>query len=266
MNMKTEHPAPKAPSSHLHSLNLIVAMLAGIISITGGVYSLKNNLFSGPEYGSLQGIVRDEKIAKPLKLVSVEIADLTGAVVNTVSTDDDGHYKVESLKTGNYAVKFTAPLHKVETKSIKIEKNLESSINVDLVPEIPAPTSTLSQEVVAQRLSPAYVSASNYQGTAVSTPYQVPSTVNSGYNATGNTVPYAASRTSAEPPPDESFQGPPPGSPRRHPHRYPGSYNAASSDASNNSSSGSSLATVGTQLLSAFMASKSENSTSTITN
>lgn len=260
MNAKNDPPSPKAPSSHLHSLNLIVAMLAGIISITGGVYSLKNNLFSGPEYGTLQGIVRDEKIAKPLKLVSVEIADLTGAVVNTVSTDDDGHYKVESLKTGNYAVKFTAPLHKVETKSIKIEKNLESSINVDLVPDMPATQASVI---------PTEVAATAYQQPAVATTYPAATAVVSGYNTMGTATPatYASSNASSAPPQDESFQGPPPGYHRRRPRPYPGSYEQnASYDSGSTSSGGSSLATVGTQLLSAFMASKSENSTSTTTN
>jgi hypothetical protein len=41
---------------------------------------------------------------------------------------------IEKLKTGNYEVKFSAPLHTVQIKKVLIEKNLPSSINVELVP------------------------------------------------------------------------------------------------------------------------------------
>ena len=131
----SESPLPKSPTSHLHVMNLIVALLAGIISITGGIYSLKNNVFSGPAHGSLQGIVRDEKIAKPLLLATVEVSEADGAVVNTVNTDQDGFYQIASIKTGNYIVKFTAPRHHTQSKTVKVEKDLQSTINVDLLPE-----------------------------------------------------------------------------------------------------------------------------------
>jgi len=262
MNAKNDPPAPKAPSSHLHSLNLIVAMLAGIISITGGIYSLKSNLFSGPAYGSLQGIVRDEKIAKPLVLASVEVSGIDGAVVNTIETDRDGFYQVEKLKIGNYIVKFTAPLHKVESKNIKIEKDLASTINVDLVPEMQSSMPTASQEVAAaQTIAQPYTPTPTYPvATPAASSYNAAGTMSAGTNAP---VAYAPANTASSSMQDEPYQGPPPGY-RRRPHRYPGSYSATDSSDSS-SSSGSSLATVGTQLLSAFIASKSNSSGSTNT-
>jgi len=33
---QSENPLPKSPVSHLHVMNLVVALLAGVISITGG--------------------------------------------------------------------------------------------------------------------------------------------------------------------------------------------------------------------------------------
>jgi len=254
---------PKSPTSHLHVINLVVALLAGVISITGGIYSLKNNLFSGPAYGSLQGIVRDERIAKPLKLASVEIADLAGAVVNTAATDDNGHYLVEALKTGNYVVKFTAPLHKVETKTIKIEKDLTSSIHVDLVPEVPQ-TNLPSVESVAampQNIRAPYVPATTYQATApVVTGYNVPTNVAS--------VPMASPTYShTEPVQDPSLSGPPRQGSRRHPHRsYSGDSTAGSSATSQTTSQGSAFAETGAQLLQALLSKKSDTSSSTTSN
>ena len=244
-----ENPAPKSPTSHLHVINLVVALLAGVISITGGIYSLKNNVFSGPACGSLQGIVRDEKIAKPLKLAAVEISDLAGAVVNTATTDDDGHYLIEALKTGNYVVKFTAPIHKVETKTIKIEKNLTSSINVDLVPEV-QPVSVVPVESAAQR---------NIQAPYVPTAPVVP-----GYNVPQNnaSVPTAATPYArSEPGQDGSFQGTPPSGFHRYPHRRPsGGYEQTSSSSSSQSDA---LTQVGAQLLQALVTKKTEDNTST---
>jgi hypothetical protein len=168
-------------------MNLVVALLAGVISITGGIYSLKSNIFAGPAYGNLQGIVRDERIAKPLKLASVEISDLSGAVVNTATTDDDGYYLIKAVKTGNYVVKFTAPLHKIETKTIKIEKDLAPSINVDLFPEAQQANlfAVESAAPVRQNIQVPYVPVtpvSSYSGSQNTTPA---STASSAYSQTG---------------------------------------------------------------------------------
>ncbi len=247
---QSENPAPKSPTSHLHVINLVVALLAGVISITGGIYSLKSNFFSSPAFGSLQGIVRDEKIAKPLKLVSVEISDLTGAVVNTAATDDGGHYLIEALKTGNYVVKFTAPLHKVETKTIKIEKDLASSINVDLVPEAQSTSIAPVESVVSgqQNIRAPYTSQTAYP-TVASTA--------SGYGTSQNvsSVP-AASSGYSQGAQTSDLSTPAPQNPGFHRHsRY--NYSGGSSDSSSSSSQSGALAQVGTQLLQSLLTKKS---------
>ena len=259
----SENPIPKSPTSHLHKMNLVVALLAGIISITGGIYSLKNNLFSGPAYGSLQGTVRDERIARPLKLASVEISDLGGAVVNTAATDESGHYLIEALKTGNYVVKFTAPLHKIETKTIKIEKDLASSINVDLFPE--AQQANLSPiepaAAVRQNIRAPYTPPSAYPATASVAPV---------YNPTQNTVPVATSPATygqMEPVSDQPFLNPGSSGFRRHSHRSYSGYPAATSSGTSQSASQSDVLTqAGTQLLGALLSKKTENNSSTPSN
>lgn len=252
--------SPQSPNSHLHSMNLIVALLAGVISITGGIYSLKNNLFSGPSYGSLQGIVRDERIARPLKLAAVEISDLAGAVVNTATTDDNGHYLIESLKTGNYVVKFAAPLHKVETKTIKVEKDLVSSINVDLVPEAQPPVQGASLEIPVARTITPYTPVTTYPtATPAASSYNAGGTMSSGTNVPPT---YAPSNVPMQQDPSSNSQYS--GYHRRHPRRYPGEYDPASSTSTSSSGSqGSTLATAGAQLLQVLMTKKSEDTAST---
>jgi hypothetical protein len=236
----SENPMPKSPTSHLHVMNLVVALLAGIISITGGIYSLKNNLFSGPAYGSLQGTVRDERIARPLKLASVEISDLGGAVVNTAATDESGHYLIEALKTGNYVVKFIAPLHKVETKTIKIEKDVASSVNVDLFPE--------AQQTNLSPIEPAAAVRQNIQA-----PYTPPST----YPATVPVAPPYNPSQNPAPVSDPSLSNPSPSGFRRHSrHSYSADPAATSSGTSQSTSQGSALTQAGTQLLEALISKK----------
>ena len=248
---KSEPPLPKSPTSHLHVINLVVALLAGVISITGGIYSLKSNFFSGPALGSLQGIVRDEKIAKPLKLTAVEISDLTGAVVNTAATDDDGHYLIDALKAGNYVVKFTAPLHKVETKTVKIEKDLVSSINIDLVPEVQQAnlSSIESAASVRQNIPASYVSS----GVQTSVP------VVSSYSAPQNavSVPAASSGYSQGSQTQDlsTFAPQNPGFRRHSRHNY----SDGSSDSSSGTSQNSALTQAGMQLLQGLISKKSSN-------
>ena len=246
-----ENPLPKSPASHLHVMNLVVALLAGVISITGGIYSLKNNIFSGPAYGSLQGIVRDVRIARPLKLTSVEISDLTGTVVNSAATDDDGHYSIKSLKTGNYVVKFTAPLHKIETKNIKIEKDLASSINVSLTPEaqLIKAASNIPEAPFRQNI-PAPYSASGSQA---------PIPAASNYGDSQNTPPGYSQ--------PEQLTGPSLPAPQNPVYRRHSRHGYSSAPAENTSgtSQDSSLATTGAQLLQAFLSKKSGSSSSTTT-
>ena len=255
-------PTPKSPASHLHVVNLVVALLAGVISITGGIYSLKNNVFSGPAYGTLQGIVRDERIAKPLRLAAVEISDLSGAVVNTATTDDDGHYLIEALKTGNYVVKFTAPLHKIETKNIKIEKNLASSINVDLFPEASQANLSLAESVASgqRNIRAPYTPQAAYQAaTPVASGTGVPQ--NTSSVPTGS-----AAYSQTEPVTDPSLSGPPRTGYRRHPrHSYPADTVNSSSGTSQSASQGDALAQAGAQLLQAWKSKKSETTSSTST-
>ncbi|HNX68949.1 MAG TPA: carboxypeptidase-like regulatory domain-containing protein [Candidatus Omnitrophota bacterium] len=257
---KSKDPAPKSPTSHLHVMNLIVALVAGIISITGGIYTLKNNIFSEAAFGNLQGVVRDVKIAKPLYLTTIEVSGTDGAVVNTVTTDKDGQYLVQHLKTGNYIVKFTAPLHTVETKTVKIEKDATSSINIDLVP-----IQEQMKAIVPEQTVPVQVTAP-----AGNAPSQVAASSSVPSYGNGNTVNYGNAQTAQTSSgyPQQSYEqvpdmnGPGPQPPPYHHRRPRGYYAATGSDQSNTTSTtssasqGSALAQAGAQLLEGFLSKK----------
>lgn len=125
---------PKNPAVHLHVLSLVVAICAGLVSVVGGVYSLRANFFT-PKTGTLQGIVRDESIAKPLWLASVEVSNADGAIIAVIDTSESGRYSLSSLREGDYTIKVSAPFHEAQSKNIRIYQNATSSVNFDLKPE-----------------------------------------------------------------------------------------------------------------------------------
>ncbi len=141
---------PKIPTSSLHVVNLIVAICAGLISVIGGVYSIKTNIFT-PKTGSVQGIIRDSSIAKPLWLAQVELSKPEGALISKVDTDKVGHYSFESLRAGDYVIKVSAPMHQIESRNIQVLAGSSSTVNFELNPETPEPKAALipaQQEIV----------------------------------------------------------------------------------------------------------------------
>ncbi|GEM_PF-1588782 len=118
----------------LTAVNTLVATLAGIISITGGLYSIKNTVFNGQGVGSLSGIVRDEAIAKPLLGAVVEVSNANNLVIGTYYTDRTGHYEIVKLKEGPYIVKISAVKHAPQLKTITILRDQTSTVHFDLSP------------------------------------------------------------------------------------------------------------------------------------
>ncbi len=109
-------------------------MLAGLVSIVGGVYSIKTTFFQQAALGQLSGAVRDVQLARPLRLATVEILDPEGDVISTLSTDDEGIYLIRDLKEGSYRLKASAPRHASEERKVRIEKNRRASVDFNLTP------------------------------------------------------------------------------------------------------------------------------------
>ena len=128
----TNFGTPKPPA-RLHTAHILFATLASIISIVGGVYSLKSTFFQEKgAYGELTGYVRDENLARPLRLATVEVSDANEGVISTLSTNDNGFYALKDLKEGKYRVKASALLHLNQVKNVSIQKNRTSTIDFNL--------------------------------------------------------------------------------------------------------------------------------------
>ena len=88
---------------------------------------------------ALAGVVRDERLAKPLRLATVEVSDPNNQIVSTLSTDDNGAYEIKKLEEGVYFVRASAPLHENLEKKVKILKDATSTVDFSLNvgPELP---------------------------------------------------------------------------------------------------------------------------------
>ncbi len=170
----SDNQIPKNPTTHLHIVNLMVALIAGVISIVGGVYSLRANIFSNAP-GIVQGVVLDEKIGKPLWRAPVELLDSDNSLIGTTDTDENGRYSFKDLKKGNYTVKVSAPLHAAQTKNVKIEPKKTSAITFDLEPSPSESSASSSPETsqlrtIAAPYNPAPSGPNQWQGNQSSVP------------------------------------------------------------------------------------------------
>ncbi len=129
----------KASWSRLTTVQAVVATLAGIISITGGLFSMRHTLLAGK--GSVAGVVIDRNVGRPLLSAEVEISNAESLVVGTLHTAEDGRYQLEQLKEGAYVVKASAVRHLPQTRAVTVSADQETRVNFDLV-AIEAPTLT----------------------------------------------------------------------------------------------------------------------------
>ncbi len=256
-NVPQMKPEPgKSPTSHLHALNIFVATVAGIISIVGGVYSLKSNLFQDKSFGEIQGVILDQKLSKPLWQAPVEISLPDGAVIDTINTDQTGRYVSKSLKAGSYIVKASAPLHHNETKNVVVERKRTSTINFELVPiKTEEPPATVTPEVPRVNY-PAFANPTP----SSTNPYPAAQSVPPFPNQTQPTPP-----TNRMPYQDASESTSSTDNWPRHPHdRRPRGMSSESPDTSNMtqpSNMKDALTQTGVQLLESWLQKKSNNQT-----
>lgn len=244
-----EMPKNSNPTNHLHVLNLFIASIAGLISIVGGVYSIKSNFFVA-KTGALEGIVRDESIAKPLYLARVEISETDGSVIATINTNSEGHYKSETLKEGNYTVKASALLHETQSKEIKVYSGAEAEVNFDLAPKkeksiISEKTTPISQ-IPRQQMTPS---------TSYAAPPISPSSLPSGYVPPAANLPATENYSSVQP--TRAFH-------RRFPRTdtMPSSYNQGGTASGSSNTLASAVSQVAGEFLQSWAEKKSQGNTS----
>jgi iron complex outermembrane recepter protein len=105
------------------------ALFAAIIVLTATA------AYSQDPPGSVEGKVTDT-VQAVLTQTSVELADISGRVVGTTSSDAAGHYAFSSVTPGSYTLQFSRPgFESIKQGPITVASGKASSVDVSLKPQ-----------------------------------------------------------------------------------------------------------------------------------
>jgi hypothetical protein len=97
----------------------IVGLTAGVISILGAAYSAVQIFTPTPQYGEVVAIVREARTDKPVTDATVEIFTPQDALVTTLSSAATGQIR-QPLKEGPYRLRVSHPRFGAETRQVQV--------------------------------------------------------------------------------------------------------------------------------------------------
>jgi hypothetical protein len=109
----------------------VVGITAGLISVTGGVYSGIQYL-ARPARGEVVAVVEDARSQRPLPDASIEILAPGDALVATLAPA--AGTARQSLAAGSYRLRVTHPRFAPETRLVDVAAGRTSYVRVRLVP------------------------------------------------------------------------------------------------------------------------------------
>ena len=123
----------------------IVAVVAGLVSVGGFLYSFLVPSLPRTTSGDLVAIVQDARSRQPVRDATVEILTEGDAVVTTLTSEAEGRAR-RSLKEGGYKLRITHPRFGPETRKVQVLAGQTAEVRVALSPR-PAPSSSPGQAV-----------------------------------------------------------------------------------------------------------------------
>jgi hypothetical protein len=113
------------------TLQSIVGVAAGLVSIAGAAYSAVK-LFEPPsQYGEVVAIVREAKTDRPVSDATVEILTPQQALVTTLTAANRGQAR-QRLKEGSYRLRVSHPRFGAEVRQIVIQSGQTAEVRVVL--------------------------------------------------------------------------------------------------------------------------------------
>lgn len=115
----------------LSSIQSGVGLTAGIISITGGMYSLAQLVKPTPVAGDVIAVVREAGTDRPVPRATIEFLSPDGSIVTTAITADDGMAN-RSLREGPYRLRVAAPPLEGDTRDVRVQAGGTSEVRFQL--------------------------------------------------------------------------------------------------------------------------------------
>lgn len=124
----------KKPKFTLTHLQTTIAILVGIVTLIGGLYSIKKNVFSEKLNGDLKGFIKDKISQKYISGVTIEIYDSSNALIESLLSDSSGIFQKKNLKEGAYTVKIISPKYEPDLKTVSIIGKETTDVAFNLAP------------------------------------------------------------------------------------------------------------------------------------
>lgn len=109
----------------------IVGLLAGLISISGTLFSIPQLFTGAPGMGEVVAVVRDAKSDKPVPDATIEILNPQNALVATLTPNASGRAP-RALKEGPYRVRVSHPRFAAEVRQVHVQAGRTAEVRVRL--------------------------------------------------------------------------------------------------------------------------------------
>lgn len=115
----------------LSRVQAIVGLLAGIVSVTGALYSVTQFFRPTPGMGEVVAVVQEARSGKGVSDATIEILTPQNALVATLTPDSLGRAR-QSLKEGTYRVRVSHPRYAAEVRQIQVFSRQTVEVKVRL--------------------------------------------------------------------------------------------------------------------------------------
>jgi Carboxypeptidase regulatory-like domain len=115
----------------LSSVQAIVAIVAGVLSVVGGLYTLWQHLLPEPTMGQVVAVIREMRTARPVGEATLEILTPKDELVTTLTAPESGRVQ-QALKEGSYRLRVSHPRFSAENGSIQVVPGQTAEVRIEL--------------------------------------------------------------------------------------------------------------------------------------
>jgi hypothetical protein len=115
----------------LSSLQSVVGLTAGVISIVGAAYSAVQIFKPAPQYGELVAVVREARTDKPIADATIEVFTRDDALVTTLTPAEKGQVR-HPLREGQYRLRVSHPGYGAESRQVLVQAQQTAEVRFQL--------------------------------------------------------------------------------------------------------------------------------------
>jgi hypothetical protein len=116
----------------LSSVQAVVAIAAGVITVLAGAYTLSSNLRSEPAgTGQVVAILRELPSEKPVNAATLEIWTPKNELVTMLTSSESGRVRY-SLKEGSYRLRVSHPRFDAENRTIHVASGQTAEVRIEM--------------------------------------------------------------------------------------------------------------------------------------